>query len=78
MPLVKDILWYEKVRWLTNSAEDTPVGEMEQTRGNKMSEFGELLNEQLKNPDFKKEWDNLQPEMEAIRATIESDKTVTE
>lgn len=37
-----------------------------------MSEFKELLNEQLKNPEFKKEWDNIQPEMDVIRAMIDT------
>lgn len=31
-----------------------------------MSEFQELLQEQLKDPDFKKEWDDIQPEMDVI------------
>ena len=35
-----------------------------------MSEFQELLQEQLKDPDFKKEWDDIQPEMDVIRAMI--------
>ncbi len=35
-----------------------------------MSEFRELLNEQLEDPEFKKEWDDLQPEMDVIRAMI--------
>lgn len=35
-----------------------------------MSEFRDLLNEQLKDPEFKKEWDDLQPEMDVIRAMI--------
>lgn len=37
-----------------------------------MSEFKELLNEQLQNPDFKKEWDDIQPEMDVIRAMVEA------
>lgn len=37
-----------------------------------MSEFKELLNEQLKNPEFKKEWENIQPEMDVIRAMIDA------
>lgn len=36
-----------------------------------MSEFRELLNEQLQNPEFKKEWDDIQPEMDVIRAIID-------
>ena len=37
-----------------------------------MSEFRELLNEELKNPEFKKEWDNIQPEMDVIRAMVDA------
>lgn len=37
----------------------------------KPSEFRETLNEQLKNPEFKKEWDLIQPELENIRAECE-------
>ena len=37
-----------------------------------MSEFKELLNEQLQYPDFKKEWDDIQPEMDVIRAMVEA------
>ena len=39
---------------------------------NKMSEFRDLLNEQLKDPEFKKEWDDIQPEMDVIRAMIDA------
>lgn len=37
-----------------------------------MSEFRDLLNEQLKDPEFKKEWDDIQPEMDVIRAMIDN------
>ena len=37
-----------------------------------MSEFRDLLNEQLKDPEFKKEWDDIQPEMDIIRAMIDN------
>lgn len=37
-----------------------------------MSEFQELLQEQLKDPEFKKEWDDIQPEMDVIRAMIDA------
>ena len=37
-----------------------------------MSEFQELLQEQLKNPEFKKEWEDIQPEMDVIRAMIDA------
>ena len=37
-----------------------------------MSEFHELLQEKLKDPDFKKEWDDIQPEMDVIRAMIDA------
>lgn len=37
-----------------------------------MSEFRKLLEEQLKDPEFKKEWDDIQPEMDVIRAMIDA------
>lgn len=37
-----------------------------------MSEFQELLQEELKKPSFRKEWDDIQPEMEVIRAMIDA------
>ena len=37
-----------------------------------MSEFKEFLNEQLKNEEFKKEWDQIQPEMDIIRAIVDA------
>ena len=37
-----------------------------------MSEFRDLLNEQLKDPEFKKEWDDIQPEIDVIRAMIDN------
>lgn len=37
-----------------------------------MSEFKEFLNEQLENPEFKKEWDDIQPEMDVIRAMTDT------
>ncbi len=37
-----------------------------------MSEFKDFLNEQLQNPEFKKEWDDIQPEMDVIRAMVEA------
>ena len=37
-----------------------------------MSEFRDLLKEQLKDPEFKKEWDDIQPEMDVIRAMIDN------
>ena len=36
-----------------------------------MSEFRELLNEQLKDPGFEKEWNEIQPEMDVIRAMVD-------
>ena len=36
-----------------------------------MSEFRELLNEQLKDPEFEKEWNGIQPEMDVIRAMVD-------
>lgn len=37
-----------------------------------MSEFKEFVNEQLKDPEFKKEYDNLEPEFDVIRTMIEA------
>lgn len=37
-----------------------------------MSDFRKYLNEQLKDPEFKKEWDALQPEFEIIQAMIDA------
>ncbi len=37
-----------------------------------MSEFNDFLNEQLKNPEFRKEWEDIQPEMDVIRAMMEA------
>ena len=37
---------------------------------NIMSEFKELLNEQLQDETFKKEWEDIQPELDVIRAMI--------
>ena len=34
--------------------------------------YDDYLEEQLKNPDVKKEWDDLQPEMDVIRAMIDA------
>ena len=31
-----------------------------------------MLNEKLKDPEFKKEWDDIQPEMDVIRAMIDN------
>lgn len=36
--------------------------------------FDEYLNEQLKNPEFKKEWDVLEPEFTIIQAIIDARK----
>ena len=40
----------------------------------KISEFRQWLEEQLKDPEFKKEWDASQPEFEKIRREIESQR----
>ena len=37
-----------------------------------MSEFQDLLQEQLKDSEFKKEWDDIQPEMDVVRAMIDA------
>ena len=34
--------------------------------------FDDYLQEQLKDPEFKKEWDDIQPEMDVIRAMIDN------
>jgi ribosome-binding protein aMBF1 (putative translation factor) len=34
--------------------------------------FDDYLQEQLKDPDFKKEWNDIQPEMDVIRAIIDA------
>ena len=39
-----------------------------------MSDFRDYLNEQLKNPEFKKEWDDLEPEYNTIQAIIDARK----
>ena len=39
-------------------------------RGTTMSEFDLLISEQLENPGFRKEWNDIQPEMDIIRAMI--------
>ena len=50
---------------------DTMIGllqAVEIEKGKDNSEFQKLLKEQLKDPEFKKEWESFQPEMEAIQA----------
>lgn len=37
-----------------------------------MSEFKDFLNEQLQDPEFGKEWEDIQPEMDVIRAMMEA------
>ena len=37
-----------------------------------MSEFDKLLNEELKNPEFREEWENLRPEMDVIQTIIDA------
>lgn len=37
-----------------------------------MSEFKEFLEDQLKDNEFKKEWENIQPEMDVIRAMVDA------
>lgn len=34
--------------------------------------FDEYLDEQLKDPEFQKEWEDIQPEMDVIRAMIDT------
>ena len=37
-----------------------------------MRQFNDYLNEQLKNPEFAKEYDEIQPEMDVIRALVDA------
>ncbi len=37
-----------------------------------MSEFQEFLNEQLQDDEFREEWENIQPEMDVIRAMVDA------
>lgn len=37
-----------------------------------MKTLNEFLNEQLENPNFKKEYENIQPEMDIIRAIVDA------
>ena len=37
-----------------------------------MSEFRDFLKEQLKNEELKKEWEDIQPEMDVIRAMVDA------
>ena len=37
-----------------------------------MSEFQEFLNEQLQDDEFRKEWEDIQPEMDVIRAMADA------
>ena len=39
-----------------------------------MSDFEKYLDEQLSNPEFQKEWDNLEPEFNTIQALIDARK----
>jgi len=40
-----------------------------------MSDFREFLDKQLQDPEFKKEWDALEPEFAAAQAKIDTRKT---
>lgn len=42
--------------------------------------FRETLNEQMKNPEFKKEWDALEPEYQIIKAMLDTrnEKSITQ
>lgn len=37
-----------------------------------MSEFQEFLNEQLQDDEFRKEWEDIQPEMDVIRTMVDA------
>jgi transcriptional regulator with XRE-family HTH domain len=41
-----------------------------------VSEFKELLEEQLRDPEFRNEWDALEPEFAIVQAFIDARKTV--
>lgn len=41
-----------------------------------MSDFDTLLAEQLKDSEFKAEWDALQPEFEAVQAKIDRQRNI--
>ncbi|MBR1598221.1 MAG: helix-turn-helix transcriptional regulator [Lachnospiraceae bacterium] len=41
-----------------------------------MSDFRDYLNEQMKDPEFKKEWDQSEPEFNAIQAIIDARKSM--
>ena len=40
-----------------------------------MADFNKYLNEQMKNPEFRKEWDALEPEFNMMQALIDARKT---
>ena len=40
-----------------------------------MTKFNDYLNEQLKDPSFKKEWDALEPEFSIMQAMIDARRT---
>lgn len=37
-----------------------------------MSEFNDFLNEQFQDDEFRKEWEDIQPEMDVIRAIVDA------
>ena len=37
-----------------------------------MSEFRELLNEQLRDEEFREQWEKIQPEMDLIHAVLDA------
>ena len=37
-----------------------------------MSELQEFLNEQLQDDEFRKEWEDIQPEMDVVRAMVDA------
>ena len=39
-----------------------------------MRTFDDMLNEQLKDNNFKKEYEDIQPEMDSIRAIVDDEK----
>ena len=53
---------------------------MKGTKNSNMSDLKNYLKQQLKNKNFKKEWESLQPEMELIRTIVKAriDKKITQ
>ena len=68
----KDFLLSQEPKMKAKLNSPNIIEQIFQKVGIKMSEFKELLNEQLTDESFKKEWDDIQPEMDVIRAMIDA------